>query len=56
MTVYENLEMGSYLNRSEFEDNLARVYDLFPLLSERRKQLAGRCREASSRWSRWAER
>jgi branched-chain amino acid transport system ATP-binding protein len=41
MTVYENLEMGSYLNRSEFKDNLAHVYDLFPLLKERRKQLAG---------------
>jgi branched-chain amino acid transport system ATP-binding protein len=41
MTVYENLEMGSYLNRSEFKDNLARVYDLFPLLKDRRKQLAG---------------
>jgi branched-chain amino acid transport system ATP-binding protein len=41
MTVYENLEMGSYLNRSEFKDNLTRVYDLFPLLKQRRKQLAG---------------
>jgi branched-chain amino acid transport system ATP-binding protein len=41
MTVYENLEMGSYLNRREFKDNLARVYDLFPLLKQRRKQLAG---------------
>jgi branched-chain amino acid transport system ATP-binding protein len=41
MTVYENLEMGSYLNRSGFKDNLARVYDLFPLLKERRRQLAG---------------
>jgi branched-chain amino acid transport system ATP-binding protein len=41
MTVYENLEMGSYLNRNGFKDNLARVYDLFPLLKERRRQLAG---------------
>ena len=41
MTVYENLEMGSYLNKSTFKDNLARVYDLFPLLKERRRQLAG---------------
>jgi branched-chain amino acid transport system ATP-binding protein len=41
MTVYENLEMGSYLNRGGFKDNLARVYDLFPLLKERRRQLAG---------------
>jgi branched-chain amino acid transport system ATP-binding protein len=41
MTVYENLEMGSYLDRGGFKDNLARVYDLFPLLKERRRQLAG---------------
>jgi branched-chain amino acid transport system ATP-binding protein len=41
MTVFENLEMGSYLNRGGFKDNLARVYDLFPLLKERRRQLAG---------------
>jgi len=33
-----------------------RVYELFPLLYERRAQLAGRCRAASSRWSRWAAR
>jgi branched-chain amino acid transport system ATP-binding protein len=41
MTVFENLEMGAYLNRKGFEDALERVYGLFPLLSERRKQLAG---------------
>ena len=41
MSVYENLEMGAYLNRDRFKHNLARVYDLFPLLRERRRQLAG---------------
>jgi branched-chain amino acid transport system ATP-binding protein len=41
MSVYENLEMGAYLNRDRFKHNLARVYDLFPLLKERRRQLAG---------------
>ena len=41
MTVHENLEMGSYLNRDRFKHNLAYVYDLFPLLKERRRQLAG---------------
>jgi branched-chain amino acid transport system ATP-binding protein len=41
MSVYENLEMGAYLNRDRFKPNLARVYDLFPLLKERRRQLAG---------------
>jgi branched-chain amino acid transport system ATP-binding protein len=41
MSVYENLEMGAYLNRDRFKQNLARVYELFPLLKERRRQLAG---------------
>ncbi len=42
MTVLENLEMGAYLRpRADLSDDLDRVYTLFPLLSERRKQLAG---------------
>ena len=42
MTVLENLEMGAYLRRGrEFKDDLDRVYSLFPLLHERRNQLAG---------------
>jgi branched-chain amino acid transport system ATP-binding protein len=41
MTVYENLEMGAYLNRDSFDDQLERVFGLFPLLKDRRKQLAG---------------
>ncbi len=42
MTVLENLEMGAYLRpRADLSDDLERVYTLFPLLSERRKQLAG---------------
>jgi branched-chain amino acid transport system ATP-binding protein len=43
MTVLENLEMGAYLNRdtSGRKDDFDRVYTLFPLLHERRSQLAG---------------
>ena len=43
MTVLENLEMGAYLNRdtSGRKDDFDRVYTLFPLLYERRSQLAG---------------
>jgi branched-chain amino acid transport system ATP-binding protein len=41
MTVYENLEMGAYLHGDGFKESLERVYELFPLLRERRKQLAG---------------
>jgi branched-chain amino acid transport system ATP-binding protein len=43
MTVLENLEMGAYLNRDGKgrKEDFERVYDLFPLLHERRGQLAG---------------
>ena len=42
MTVLENLEMGAYLRpRANLSEDLDRVYETFPLLAERRKQLAG---------------
>ena len=42
MTVQENLEMGSYTQPgSGISADLERVYDLFPRLRERRKQVAG---------------
>jgi branched-chain amino acid transport system ATP-binding protein len=41
MTVQENLEMGAYLNNGGAKEDFDRVYSLFPLLYERRKQLAG---------------
>jgi branched-chain amino acid transport system ATP-binding protein len=40
MTVMENLEMGAYLQGGAREEQLERVYRLFPLLKERRKRLA----------------
>ncbi|HEX9378841.1 MAG TPA: ABC transporter ATP-binding protein [Gaiellaceae bacterium] len=43
MTVLENLEMGAYLIRDTKgrKEDFDRVYTLFPLLHERRSQLAG---------------
>jgi len=41
MTVLENLEMGAYLRGSPDKEDFERVYSLFPLLYERRAQLAG---------------
>ncbi len=43
MTVLENLEMGAYLNKDgkARTEDYDRVYELFPLLHERRTQLAG---------------
>ena len=42
MTVLENLEMGAYLRpKADLREEFERVYELFPLLYERRTQLAG---------------
>jgi branched-chain amino acid transport system ATP-binding protein len=43
MTVEENLEMGSYLrkDRKEVVVDLARIFEQFPRIAERRQQLAG---------------
>jgi branched-chain amino acid transport system ATP-binding protein len=42
MTVYENLEMGAYLRGKDgFDEALERVFGLFPVLKDRRRQLAG---------------
>lgn len=42
MTVEENLDMGAYTRPAgEVKDSMADVYDRFPRLKERRRQLAG---------------
>jgi branched-chain amino acid transport system ATP-binding protein len=43
MTVYENLEMGAFTRPRgpEFDEDLARVFTLFPLVEERLRQIAG---------------
>jgi branched-chain amino acid transport system ATP-binding protein len=41
MTVLENLEMGAYLRKDDLGEDFDRVFDLFPVLHERRSQLAG---------------
>jgi branched-chain amino acid transport system ATP-binding protein len=43
MTVFENLEMGAYTQKRgpQFDEDLARVYELFPRVKERRAQIAG---------------
>jgi branched-chain amino acid transport system ATP-binding protein len=41
MSVLENLEMGAYLHGGGRKEDFERVYSLFPLLYERRRQLAG---------------
>jgi len=43
MTVLENLEMGAYIETdpARVKEALARVYGLFPVLEERKRQVAG---------------
>ena len=41
LTVLENLKIGAYLQKHNIEDDILRVYDLFPRLKERSWQLAG---------------
>lgn len=43
MTVEENLELGAYLrnDKKEIRKDLDKVYEIFPRLLERRKQLSG---------------
>ena len=41
MTVQENLEMGAYIKKSVSQEDLEMVFNYFPRLKERRKQIAG---------------
>lgn len=41
MTVEENLEMGAFIRRDEIADTMAQVFDLFPVLRDKRRQPAG---------------
>ena len=41
MTVEENLEMGAFIRQDDFNDTMQQVYDLFPILQEKRFQAAG---------------
>ena len=41
LSVEENLEMGAFTRRDDFAADLAKVYDIFPPLKERRRQAAG---------------
>ncbi len=41
MTVQENLEMGAFLRRGDISGSMGQVFDLFPVLAEKRRQAAG---------------
>lgn len=41
MTVEENLEMGAFIRTDDIRATMAQVYDLFPILKQKRYQAAG---------------
>ena len=41
MTVQENLEMGAHLRKDNIDETIGQIYELFPVLRKKRKQLAG---------------
>ncbi|MHA6300228.1 ABC transporter ATP-binding protein [Devosia sp. CAU 1758] len=41
MSVEENLEMGAFTRKDDFKDTMAWVYEMFPVLGEKRRQPAG---------------
>ena len=41
MTVEENLEMGAFIRRDEIRTTMEQVYELFPILRDKRRQAAG---------------
>jgi len=41
LTVEENLEMGAFLRRDDIKATIEQIYDLFPILREKRRQAAG---------------
>jgi len=41
MTVEENLEMGAFIRTDEIRETMEQIYDLFPILRDKRRQAAG---------------
>ncbi|MGY6703142.1 ABC transporter ATP-binding protein [Roseinatronobacter sp.] len=41
MSVEENLEMGAFIRHDDFRDTIEQVYELFPILRDKRRQAAG---------------
>ena len=41
LTIEENLEMGAFIRKDDFSSRFAEIYNLFPMLAERKKQKAG---------------
>lgn len=42
LTIHENLQMGAFIRTDDYGNKLGEVYELFPLLKERRDQKVGK--------------
>ena len=56
MTVEENLEMGAFIRTDDFRTTMEQVYELFPILHDKRRQPAGELSGGSVSKSPWAVR
>ena len=58
MTVLENLEMGAFqrTDKQNFQEDIDRVFGLFPASPSGSSRRRARCPAASSRWWRWGAR
>ena len=56
LTVQENLEMGAFINQNNINAIIEYVYDLFPVLKEKKKsgcrRIIWRTTTTSSSWAR----
>jgi ABC-type branched-subunit amino acid transport system ATPase component len=41
LTIEENLEMGAFIRKDDYSQRIEEIYDLFPVLGERKNQKAG---------------
>ena len=56
LTIQENLEMGAFIRDDDYSQRLNEIYELFPILGDRRKQKAGQLSGGNARWWPWAGR
>ncbi len=41
LTIEENLQMGAYIRSDDLTDSMARVFELFPFIADKRKSISG---------------
>ena len=54
MSVEENLEMGAFLRQDDYHTIMQQVYDLFPILKQKRHQNAGEISGGQRQQCRWS--